>query len=351
MIFKNSSLIENPVISVCVPTYNQEKYISETLDSIISQKIDVLFEILIADDCSTDNTLNICLEYQSNYPDLIIIIANEKNRGIKENYFDVLIKNARGKYIAICAGDDVWICKNKLKSQLDILINNENVSVVHTGYNKFYEDSNKLVPTNDHWTSPLTEIYGKEAVKEAIQEHFNFFPAASSLMYRKSTIDKYSSKYSNLILDKNSPGEGLILFSFLALEGVFTLIPDLMVNYRIRNESLCHIIDKDKDLTFKIQFRIIQKTLISKTILDDIKFERRINRTFLILFMNSINNSCENTFLELYNQYKIDNAKNIPQYVKFFISIISQNSFNKYIFKIIFGILLNVRAKFILSKH
>lgn len=349
MIYKDKLLINTPIISVCVPTFNQEQYISETLESILSQEIDVPYEILIADDCSTDSTLQICLDYQLKYPEKIFIIANEINRGILENYFDVLIHNARGEYIAICAGDDIWISQNKLKAQYELLKSNLDVSVVHTGYNNFFEKTNKYIPTNKHWISPLTRIYGKEAVKEALLEHFSFFPLASSLMYRKSTVDKYSIKYSNLIHDKNSPGEGLILFSFFALDGVFELIPDIMVNYRIREESLCHIIDKDKELIFRIKYRIFQKTLISTTILDDVDFTRRVNRTFLILFMDSINNSSEKVFFELYNSYKEINDSNIPGYVKFLISFVSHNSFNKYIFKSVFSILLNTRAKFILS--
>src|SRR3989339_1257373 len=205
MLYKDKSFVGNPIISVCIPTFNQEKYISETLDSILSQVIDVPYEIIIADDCSSDNTLNICLDYQNRYPEKIILVSNEQNQGLIINLFDVIFSNVSGKYIALCAGDDVWVSQKKLKIQYDILDGSNNVSVVHTGYNKFYEEKNQLIPIK-FWDSPLLKFSGKEALKDVILEHFTFYPVASSMMFRKKTIDRYRLKFDNLIYDKNALG-------------------------------------------------------------------------------------------------------------------------------------------------
>lgn len=342
MIFKDKLLVGKPIISVCVPTFNQEKYISETLDSILSQLIDIPFEIIIADDCSSDDTTKICLDYQNRFPERIIFISNEQNQGLLINLFDVLFSNVRGKYIAVCAGDDVWINTKKLAKQFEIIDNNNNISVVHTGYNKFHEVTNQLTPMNC-WDSPLMNFSGKEALKDVIFENFSSYPLASSMMFRKETINKYRCEYDNLIYDKDALGEGLILQSFFTLDGVFAFIPEIMVNYRIREESLCHFIDNEKQLIFNIQYRILQKTLIAKTFVADNNLIKRINRSFLSLYLEAINNKCEETFFNQYNYYKKENAHNIPSYVKFLISFFSISSFNKFIFKKVLSTLLQLK--------
>ncbi|NQU34168.1 MAG: glycosyltransferase, partial [Bacteroidetes bacterium] len=137
MIYRDTTIVNNPIISICIPTYNQEKYISETLESVLRQKLNIPCEIIIADDCSTDATSSICQAYQRKYPQKIIFISNEKNRGLLSNLFYVLFAAARGDYIAVCAGDDVWIKSSKLKEQYNLLKKNSHISLVHTGYNKY----------------------------------------------------------------------------------------------------------------------------------------------------------------------------------------------------------------------
>ena len=96
-----------PLVSVLVATYNQEKYIAQTLDCILMQQCSFEFEIIIGEDCSTDKTREICLEYQAKYPDQIVLCLNEYNKGLLDNYFDIFLKT-KGKYIADCGGDDYW---------------------------------------------------------------------------------------------------------------------------------------------------------------------------------------------------------------------------------------------------
>lgn len=92
-------------ISVVMCTYNGEKYICEQLDSILRQTRSA-DEIIIQDDCSTDNTYNILLEYQQKYP-FIHVYRNLNNKGINANFFDAISK-ASGDYIAISDQDDIW---------------------------------------------------------------------------------------------------------------------------------------------------------------------------------------------------------------------------------------------------
>jgi len=111
-----------PLLSVAVVVYNQEKYISQTLDSIIDQEHDYPYEIVIGDDCSTDDTRNILQKYREKHPETIKLLLNEKNTGLKKNTYNVY-GNCSGKYIMQCDGDDYWL-PGKINIQISFMENN-----------------------------------------------------------------------------------------------------------------------------------------------------------------------------------------------------------------------------------
>ena len=131
MLVESKNVIESPVISVLVTAYNHERYISKCLDSILSQKINVPFELIIAEDCGKDNTREICIQYQKKYPEKIRLLLQEQNRGIPGNYCDVL-SQTRGRYIAQLAGDDFWCDENKLQMQLEALESHQECDLCYT---------------------------------------------------------------------------------------------------------------------------------------------------------------------------------------------------------------------------
>src|SRR5690554_1321481 len=106
-------------VSVCVVTYNQEKYIAECLQSLVDQETDFPFEIIVGEDCSTDRTRDIVEEFALKYPDLIVRNYQDKNVGPTKNVFSTYAL-ARGKYIAHMDGDD-YALPNKLKRQVELL--------------------------------------------------------------------------------------------------------------------------------------------------------------------------------------------------------------------------------------
>lgn len=114
----------SPLVSVAVLVYNHEKYIRKALDSILMQEVDFDYEIVIAEDCSTDNSREIIFEYYNNYPHIFKLILQEKNVGMRLNSDD-LRHNCSGKYRATLEGDDYWIVSDKLKKQVDFLEKNE----------------------------------------------------------------------------------------------------------------------------------------------------------------------------------------------------------------------------------
>lgn len=128
---------EDIKVSVLCIAYNHENYISDALKSFVQQKTSFKYEILVNDDCSTDRTQEIVMEYALKYPDIIKPIFHEENQYSKgvSPIRDILIPKAKGKYIAICEGDDYWIDDCKLQTQYDYMENHPECSLcVHNAY-------------------------------------------------------------------------------------------------------------------------------------------------------------------------------------------------------------------------
>lgn len=114
---------DRPLVSVGMLTYNHEKYIRTALDSILMQEVNFDYEIVIADDCSTDRTREIIMAYYEKNPTVIKPVFNERNLGGQENA-NVLRCACKGKYRMTLEGDDYWCDHLKMKKQVDFLENN-----------------------------------------------------------------------------------------------------------------------------------------------------------------------------------------------------------------------------------
>lgn len=120
-----------PLVSVCVTTFNHERWLGDALDAILAQRCNFGVEIILGEDCSTDNTRAICQEYAERYPDLIHPIFSERNVGWRENYRRC-VEAARGKYIAFCDGDDYFCNENRLSEQVALLEQNPKLALCYT---------------------------------------------------------------------------------------------------------------------------------------------------------------------------------------------------------------------------
>lgn len=132
-------------VSVVIISYNQENFIKQTLNSIISQILhqqEIVFEVVIGDDCSTDKTAQIIREFEVKYPDLVFPIYNKKNIGAIKNYYNVLSK-CDGEIIMQCAGDDYWL-NNKICRQLNYMRNHDNVGMCCCDVKLFDQKLNKF---------------------------------------------------------------------------------------------------------------------------------------------------------------------------------------------------------------
>ena len=141
----------NPLVSVFCPTYNHENYIRDCLNGIVMQKTAFQIEVIVQDDASTDKTLEIIEEYARTHL-FVNVVTHEENyfsKGMSINEY--LFQNAKGKYIAICEGDDYWTDPLKLQKQVDFLETNPEYSCCF--HNTYVKKDHELFP----W-----RIYDKE---------------------------------------------------------------------------------------------------------------------------------------------------------------------------------------------
>jgi hypothetical protein len=124
-----SRLHPDPRVSVAVLVYNHSAYLAQALDSILAQQVDFPFELLIGEDCSTDDSLEIALRYQRSHPDVVRILTADRNVGVFRNARR-LLDATRGEFIASLDGDDYWL-PGKLERQVSFLDAHAGCSAVY----------------------------------------------------------------------------------------------------------------------------------------------------------------------------------------------------------------------------
>ena len=127
--------MSDPLVSVHMITYNHAPYISRAIEGVLKQKTSFPFDLVIGEDCSTDGTLEIVLDYCKKYPKLVRVVTSEQNVGMKKNNWRTLRK-CLGKYIAWCEGDDYWHRDDKLQIQIDFLEKNPEYGLVSSDYDR-----------------------------------------------------------------------------------------------------------------------------------------------------------------------------------------------------------------------
>lgn len=146
----NKDMSTLPLVSIICITYNHADYIRECLNGFLMQRVNFPIEILVHDDASSDNTPNIIREYEENHPSLFRVIYQTKNQysqGISP-WYDILFPLAKGKYIAICEGDDYWTDPYKLQKQIDFLEANPDYGMCYTSallYDEKYRMTTQIV--------------------------------------------------------------------------------------------------------------------------------------------------------------------------------------------------------------
>ena len=150
-----------PFVSIICTVFNKEPWLKKTIDSFLAQKTEFLFEIILVDDASTDGSRKIIADYQASHPDLIRAFYQDENLGIAKTWVTIC-KEARGKYIARCDGDDFWIDPLKLQKQVDLLDSKPDCKWSNTDFDIYDEHGNFVSNAGfANQTIPLADTYEK----------------------------------------------------------------------------------------------------------------------------------------------------------------------------------------------
>jgi len=262
----------SPLISVLLPTYNCDKYINECIDSILCQTYSN-FELLIIDNCSTDNTVNLIKEYKD---ERIKLTVKEKNSGIVDS-LNLGIDNCKGVFIARMDGDDVCM-PTRFEEQIRVLQNNSAISICGSWALILGSSNTMVVPETNE------QIFKKFLFQNAIIH--------PSLMFRKEVFKDY--KY-----DINfEPAEDFNLWSKLIFNFNFYNIQKPLLFYRKHDENVSkkrQEAQRNKFLESQYNF---YKKIISKRIIVD------FNEFYNFYFSENVNKNNFIKFYKLYNQLK-----------------------------------------------
>jgi glycosyltransferase involved in cell wall biosynthesis len=180
-----------PLVSVFCPTYNHDKYISQCLDGIVMQKRNFAIEVIVQDDASTDNTAKIIKKYASKYNYIIPNIHKENQYTNGKNLNEYFFKNAKGKYVAFCEGDDYWTDPYKLQKQIDFLEANDDFSICFHNTKEQYVNSEK--PTFLYCEKNQKEI---STIEDLLQKS-NFIPTCS-VIFRNKLFKHFPNWFNDL---------------------------------------------------------------------------------------------------------------------------------------------------------
>lgn len=213
-----------PLVSISVVTYNHANYIKECLDGILMQQTSFPFEIILGEDESNDGTREICLEYAKKYPDKIKLFLRSRKdviyiNGNPTGRFNMIenLKAAKGKYIALCEGDDYWTDPFKLQKQVNQLVQDKDI-VLSFHSIKILNSKGNLV---DDFITNVPKKY----------QSINDLAEFGNYIHTPSVVFKNIIKFFPFEL-KEAPFGDYFLYMMLAEKGKIAYINDKMAVYR-----------------------------------------------------------------------------------------------------------------------
>jgi glycosyltransferase involved in cell wall biosynthesis len=222
-------------LSVGIITYNQQETIAQTLDSILCQQGDFELEVVIGEDCSTDNTWAICKEYAERYPEQVVLLENTSNLGIMANFARVM-KACTGEYVGICAGDDYWCDEQKLQKQLNYFVAHPACGVCTTGGYRYLVRRDEMVPG----IAPIQPIEDGDVSKHYFSESYQggVYAMPLSMLFKRELLEHIDF---NVFIERGFPVEDYPMQAIMAMHTRWGHIDDLTVVYRVYTESATFI--------------------------------------------------------------------------------------------------------------
>ena len=209
-------------VSIVLLAYKHAKYIEQCLDSILAQKVNFKYEIIVGDDCSNDGTAEILQSYKNRYPDIFILMINEKNLGATRNAY-YATELCRGEYLVGGECDDFWIDENRLQKQVDFLDSHPEYVAVCSNFVNV--DPNGENPYISMLSWQVNKAYSmKDYLRYGMVLHGNTF-------MRRDVTPRTGDEYKKLRFSAPSMGD-IITRTLLYDKGKVYCLPDVMHAHR-----------------------------------------------------------------------------------------------------------------------
>jgi glycosyltransferase involved in cell wall biosynthesis len=283
------------LVSVCMITYNHEFFIAQALDSILMQKTDFEYEVVIGEDCSSDNTREILLRYKKKYPDKFKLLLHDENKGMMLNSF-MTLQECKGQYIALLEGDDYWTDPIKLQYQIDEMQKNPlcgisfHSSTILSDTIEIKKIANRRAKENKIFSTSEI-IYGGDT---------GCFCHTASFVFKSEIIEKLPDFY------KNAPLGDYFLQILCSMDGGALYLDKVMSVYRVNtsgswSESM-QTVEKRK-----LFFKRFLSTLDDLNIFLNGNYKKEINfiieRQYFDIALFFLRNKKYNCFMKYLNDF------------------------------------------------
>ena len=209
-------------LSVAMITYNQERFIGQAIESVLAQEVSFDYEIVIGEDCSTDGTRAVVMDFHRRYPDRIALILRPSNIGPMRNIESILAA-CHGQYLAILEGDDYWISVDKLQKQVDFLDSHPDYAICCHRVKFLNETGSTEVDIH-----PLLAA-GPYTIEDLLR--WNFVMTCSAVM-RRELMDRPPSWLSEMRVGDWARS------ALVARHGTIELMDEIMAAYRVHAEGM-----------------------------------------------------------------------------------------------------------------
>lgn len=244
----------SPILTVIIPSYNKEKYIAKALDSIFAQETGYDFQIIVADDCSTDSTVAIVKKYQENHPGKILLLESNENLKLYKNVLRAY-EITKTDYFCVLDPDDYWINKKHLQNALDFLESNKEFSIYSTGMILKYLDGHEEIQILSK-TPKSTNFYDATKGKACIA-------STQTVVYRnlifKNGIPQKMLHLEQMSQEKTFRGDSFRNFIHI-YKGKAYYVPNIDAVYNITNEGIWTTLT------------MIERNLLNANLLKDLYF-------------------------------------------------------------------------------
>ncbi len=252
-----SIAMETPLVSVITLAYNHARWIEETIQCILDQKVDFSFEIIVAEDCSTDGTREIVFGFAERYPDIVKIVTTDENVGGRLNG-QRAHGPVRGQYVAYCEGDDFWNDDRTLAKLVGFLEANPDYGMVHTHANLYMAKDGSI--TKNAQRMP-TDLVDDDAYFEILTRRREI--VSSSVCARNRLLKEVFSNNEECFSERFLMGDTQRWMEIARLAKI-KCIHEPLVTYRHLEESYTKSKDPNKILNFTVNVRELHYHYLDK---------------------------------------------------------------------------------------